>query len=160
MRTRRIRTPDERGVAGGGEALAFGAVVLLAGTLLITNVWSIIETRTAVDVAAREYLRTYTHRMDHERAALDAEGAARQALRSRGTPLTDLQITAPRAADFGPCGRASVVLIATVPTARVPFLGELASTEVRVSHSELIDAHREVDAHEAFDASATACAGP
>ena len=156
MRARRRRT--ERG-AVGAEALAFGALILVAGTLVFVNVWSVVETRLAVDAAAREYLRVYTGAGDHDGATRRAELAARVTLAARGTPLEGLRIDPPDPGSFGPCGEAAVVLTATVPAARLPFVGTLARTEVRVEHRELVDAHREVEPHANFDADATPCAG-
>lgn len=152
------RRRDERGVVGGGEGLAFGALVLVAGTLMITNVWAIVETRTAVDAAAREYLRAYTHGDDHESARGAGERAARAALAARGTPLHELRFSPPEPRRFGPCGVATVEVHALVPATRVPFLGTLSRSQVRVRHTELIDAHREVTPHAGFDPSATPCA--
>jgi hypothetical protein len=151
---------SERGMVAGGEALVFGTLVLLAGALVLVNVWSVIETRAAVDAAAREYLRAYTRADDRDHALDAADLAARAALAARDTPLRTLRIVEPAAAQFGPCGRAEVTLIATVPAARVPFVGEVAATEVRVTHAELLGAHEEVTPHDRFDDRTTVCHGP
>jgi hypothetical protein len=151
---------DERGMVAGGEALAFGTLVLLAGALVLVNVWSVIETRTAVDAAAREYLRTYTRSDERNEALGAAERAARITLAARATPLRGLRIVEPAAAQFGPCGRAEVTLIATVPAARLPFVGEVSATEVTVTHAELLGPHEEVTPHDRFDDRTTLCDGP
>ena len=143
----------------GGEALAFGTLVLLVGALVLVNVWSVIETRTAVDAAAREYLRTYTRAEDRAAALAAGERATRVTLFARGTPLRDLRISAPTAEQFGPCGRAEVTLTATVPAARLPLLGELSATAVRVTHAELIGAHHAMTPHPGFDHRLTPCHG-
>lgn len=143
----------------GAEALAFGTLVLLAGTLVLLNVWSVVETRVAGDAAAREYLRAYTRATDREAALRHAELAARTTLAARGTPLEDLRIHPPDPAAFGPCGDARVLLVAAVPAARVPFLGTLGRTEVSVEHRELLDPYREVEPDARFDATSTPCAG-
>ena len=156
---RATRRHGERGFVGGAEALAFGALVLLAGALVLVNVWSVLETRTAVDVAAREYLRAYTHASERDEALAAGEWAARTTLAARGTPLRGLRIAAPPASRFGPCGRAEVTLVATVPAARLPFIGTVAAAEVRVTHAELIGAHEEVTPHADFDSRRTPCHG-
>lgn len=155
--TRRPMRRNERGLVAGGDAVVFGALILLAGTLVVTNLWSIVETRTAVDAAARDYLRSYTRAENSTDATRLAEQAARAVLDGRGTPLTGLEITPPDPGGFGPCGTATVTLAARVPAARVPFLGELGATEVTVTHTELIDAHRAIDPHDRFDPATTAC---
>lgn len=158
MRLRR-RARNERGMVAGGEALAFGTLVLLVGALVLANAWSVVETRTAVDAAAREYLRAYTRADDRASGLAAGDWAARMTLTARGTPLRGLRIDAPNAAEFGPCGRAEVTLTATVPAARLPLLGELSATDVRVTHAELIGAHEEVTPHAGFDARRTTCHG-
>ena len=57
-------------------------------------------------------------------------------------------------------GRAEVTLVATVPAARLPLLGELSATEVRVTHAELVGAHEEVTPHASFDSRLTPCQEP
>lgn len=155
---RTARREGERGAAGA-EALAFGALVLVAGTLVLVNVWGTIDARMALDAASREYLREYTQAPTHSDAVRRGELAARVALAARGTPISSLRVEHPDPARFGPCGEAHVALTATVPSMRVPFLGTLTRTEVTVQHRELVDAHREVEPHAAFDEVATLCAG-
>lgn len=151
---------NDRGVVGGGEALAFGTLILLAGALLVVNLWSILDTRTAVDAAAREYLRSYTRSETHDGGVDAGRAAAAAVLDGRGTPLHGLRFDDPAPRHFGPCGTATLTLSVVVPAARVPFLGTLAQTEVAVTVHELIDAHREVIADARFDPDATACAAP
>ena len=155
----RLRHRGDRGMVAGGEALAFGTLVLLVGALVLVNVWSVVETRSAVDAAAREYLRAYTRAEHWDDALAAGDWAVRTTLAERGTPLGGLRIDPPAAAGFGPCGRAAVTLTATVPAARLPLVGELSATEVQVTHAELIGAHEEVTPHESFDARKTACRG-
>jgi hypothetical protein len=150
-------TRTERGVAGGAEALAFTTLILLAGTLAMVNVWSVIETRVALDAAAREYLRSYTRQDDHHAAATAGELVARAVLTGRGTPVTELRFVHPDPSRFGPCGTATVVISASVPAARVPFVGPLARSRVRIEHHDLISLHREVNSHERFIADSTPC---
>ncbi len=156
---RAARRVDERGMVAGGESLALGTLVLLVGALVLVNVWSVVETRTAVDAAAREYLRAYTRADDQRTAVAAGDWAARTTLAARGTPLRDLRIDVPRPDQFGPCGRAEVTLTATVPAARLPLLGELSATDVAVTHTELIGAHEEVTPHASFDPRRTTCRG-
>ena len=59
----------QSGVLAGSDGLIFGMLILLAGSLAIVNVWSIIDTRAALDAAAREYLRSYTQQSSATTAA-------------------------------------------------------------------------------------------
>jgi hypothetical protein len=150
-------TRNERGVAGGAEALAFTTLILLAGTLVMVNVWSLVETRVALDAAAREYLRTYTHQDDHHAAVTAGELVARAVLTGRDTPLSELRFVHPDPSTFGPCGMATVAISASVPAARVPFIGTLARSRVRIEHHDLIGLHREVNSNGRFADDSTPC---
>lgn len=152
------RRARERGAVAGLDALLFGTLILLTGTMLIVNLWSVIETRTALDAAAREYLRTYTTSVDAPTAAARGEHSVRSVLEQRGTPLHTLRIEAPDAARFGPCEPSTVHLAAVVPAVRVPFIAELGSTEVNVSATELVPPHRELVPGPDHDTAATPCA--
>jgi hypothetical protein len=142
-RRRQHHGPGERGAVAGLEGLAFGVLVLLTGTLLIVNAWAVVDTRIALDAAAEEYLRAYTEAGDARAAAAAGEEAARSSLAARGV-ATPVLITAPDPAAFGPCTSAHVEIEATVPAARLPFVGGLGTTHLHVRHDELVDAHREV----------------
>ncbi len=148
----------ERGTVAGLDALLFGTLILVAGTVLIVNLWSVVETRTALDAATREYLRTYTASADGPTAAVRADAAARTVLEQRGTPLRSLQIDPPEVARFGPCEPSRVQLNATVPAVRLPFLDDLGATVVSVSATELIPPHRELAPGPSHDRDATPCA--
>lgn len=148
---------DERGVVGGADAVALGVLVLVVGSLIIVNAWAVIDTRSALDAAAREYLRAYTEADDAGTARLAGESAARSVLHQRGTPLTGLVVTPPDGAAFGPCASASVELAVTVPAVRLPFVGGMGSTVAAVRHRELVDGHREVERGPAYDPALTAC---
>lgn len=149
---------DERAMVAGLDGLVFGALILLAGTVLIVNAWSVIDTRLALDGAAREYLRAYTEAGDPTTALADGQRAARASLAGRGQRL-DVDLRPPDAGRFGPCALAQVEMRAAVPAARLPFIGAFGTTVVRVSHTELIDAHREVVSGATYDAAATPCGG-
>jgi hypothetical protein len=153
------RRAGQHGAVAGLEGLVFGALVLLAGSLVLVNAWAVVESRSALDTAAREYLRAYTRQADRRSALRAGEEAARLTLAGRGTRLHGLQLRVPAADSFGPCGLASVRLRARVPRASVPFLGPLGDTDVTVTHSELIGPHRELTPDPRFDAGSTACAG-
>jgi hypothetical protein len=127
----------------GSDGVLFGMLILLAGSLAILNVWAVIDTRAALDAAAREYLRTYTEQSSADAAATAGELAARRLLDERGTPVTDLWIVEPDGAAFGPCQPAQVAFEAEVPAARLPSSTTSAPVDP-VTHRELVDPHREV----------------
>jgi hypothetical protein len=148
----------ERGAVGGGEGLIFGMLIFLAGTLVILNLWSILDTRMALDTAAGEYLRTYTEQQNYFQARVLGEAAAKESLTQRGVSPGRVRILPSEPQGFGPCAVAVVQLSTWVPWVRVPFIGGAGSTAVSVTQTELIDAHREVTASANFEQFATPCA--
>lgn len=156
--TRSIR--DQRGVLAGADGVLFATLILLAGSLAVLNIWAIIDTRTALDAAAREYLRSYTEQTSPADALAAGRAAAESVLVARGGPIRSLRIEPPDAATFGPCQPSAVAIEAEVPGARLPFLDDLGSRRVRVTHLELVDPHREVASGPDHDPDATPCATP
>jgi hypothetical protein len=157
--TRRHTHRGQTGALAGSDGLLFATLILLGGSLALLNVWAIIDTRAALDAAARDYLRSYTEQSSPEAAADAGERAARELLEQRGTPLGSLRIIVPDTARFGPCEPALVALEAVVPAARLPFLDDLGARRIRVEHRELVDPHREVTTGHAHDPTTTPCAG-
>ena len=58
-RWQRFYWRDDRGVVGGVEAIPFGLLLFVAGTLLVANAWAVIDAKMAATSAAREAARTY-----------------------------------------------------------------------------------------------------
>lgn len=148
---------SQAGVLAGSDGLLFATLILLCGSLVTVHVWSIIDTRAALDAAARDYLRSYTEQADAARATAAGDDAARAVLDGRGTPLRSLRIEAPDPSTFGPCQPVAVTIEAEVPATSLPFLDDLGSRQVRVTHRELVDPHREVTSGPNHDPSSTPC---
>ena len=154
----RCRQWGARGAVAGAEGVAFGALVLVAGALLLVNAWAVVDTRTALDSAAREYLRAYTEADSAAAAAVAGDRAVGLVLGGRHTLSSTLTVDAPSPASFGPCAPAAVTLAVTVPAIRMPFVDGFGDHRVSVRHVELIDAHREMATGADYDPEATACA--
>ena len=148
---------DQGGFVGGGDGVLFGLLILVAGALAVLNTWSMIDTRAALDAAAREYMRSYTEAATPQEAASAGERAALDVLARRGTAFAGVRITAPDLGRFGPCEPATVTLEAEVPAARLPFLDDLGARQIRVSHREIVDPHREMTSGPTYDPHATPC---
>jgi hypothetical protein len=127
--------------------------------MVIVDLWSIIDTRTTLDSAAREYLRSYTEAADGTTALRSGRNAARAVLAGRNVDAEIEYDIEPSVAEFGPCQVATVRMTATVPAVDLPFLDRLASRSVSVSHTELVDAHGELTEGPAHSFDATPCAG-
>jgi hypothetical protein len=154
------RRRGQGGFLAGSDGLIFGALVLLCGSVVIINAWAAIDTRIALDSAAREYLRTYGEQPDGPTARAAGVRAARTVLSRRGMePSRLIFTTEPRVESFGPCQLAEVGLTVTVPAIEVPFLDGMGSRSVTVTHSELVDAHREMATGPTYSNESTPCAG-
>ena len=140
----RRRARGERGQAAGVETIPFGILVFIGGLLLVVNLWAAVDTRTALDSAARDYLRAYTSSATSASARARARDAAVASMRGRsGTER--VRITDP-AEPFGPCRPATVVLELDVPSLRAPFIGSIGTTTVTARQTELVQPYgRAVD---------------
>jgi len=153
-----VSATGERGAVAGAEALAVVVVVLFGGMVLSLNAWAVIDPRTALDSAARDYLRTYTTSSDPVEAVVLGRSSAGRVLAARGVDPTEVRFDDPDPRTFGPCSVATLTLRATVRSAPLPFGVRVGSREVRVTHVELIDPHREMTPGPDHDRGRTPCA--
>lgn len=126
----------ESGQAAGIETIPFGILVFVGGLLLVVNVWAVVDTRAALDTAARDYLRAYTSASTSAlgRAAGRDAAVASMGARERGDQI---EIVDPDEA-FGPCRPATVELRLDVPAIRAPFIGSIGTTTVTATETELV----------------------
>ena len=133
---------DEAGFVGGFEGLAFGLLVFLAGILLVSYAWAIIDTHAATSEAARQAARTYVEAPNSTQALAGADAAAVAALSGYGR---DPGPAAVRLVDgaFSRCGRITISVSYPAPLFDLPFVGLLGrGGVVSSSHSELVDPYR------------------
>jgi hypothetical protein len=133
---------DERGQAGGIEALPFGILIFVVGALLVASAWAVIDTKLAVVSAAREGARTYVEADDASAGAVAARAAAEEAMvnHGRGGEL-DVSINAPFG--FARCAVVQVRASYEVPAVPLPWIGGLGAITVSSTHSERIDPFRD-----------------
>jgi hypothetical protein len=145
---------DDRGQMGGVEALPFGVLIFVIGTLLIVNAWAVVDAKLATDAAAREATRQFVEAPVVDASGLrDAEASAMaaglDALAAsgrdpgRGTvALTEL--SAPGGGDsYVRCARATFTATYRVPALTLPWIGGYGGGfDVTSSHSELVDPFR------------------
>jgi hypothetical protein len=145
---------DDRGQMGGVEALPFGVLIFVIGTLLVVNAWAVVDAKSATDAAAREATRRFVEApvvdasgvRDAEAAAvaagLDALAAAGRDP-GRGT-VTLTGLSAPDGGDgYVRCARATFTATYRVPALTLPWIGGYGGGfRVTSSHSELVDPFR------------------
>ena len=133
---------DQQGQAGGVEALAFGVLVFIVGTLLVANAWSVIDAKMAASAAAREGARTY---VETGTAGADAGPSAGRAVDAALTSLgrSGHADVMPANGEYRRCGRVVVRVTTTVPVLRLPLTGVHAGRlVVTADHAVLVDPYR------------------
>jgi hypothetical protein len=155
MAVRRRDPGDDRGQVGGVEVLPFGLLVFVVGTLLVANAWAVIDSKLAVDAAARAAAR---HFVEADVAAAgdfgEAEAQARRAghetlaAQGRDGPRSTVALTGLDSPDgqagYTRCARATFTVSYEVPVLTLPWIGGFGSgLDVTASHSELIDPYRD-----------------
>ena len=139
------RAPRERAAIAGIEALPFGMLLFVAGTLFIANVWAVIDAKLAVTNAAREATRAFVEADDVDSANAAATDAAYETLDALGRDDRDrITIEEPVLdAPFGRCTRVTITIHYRTPALAVPWLGGLGrGIDSAATHSEVIDPYR------------------
>jgi hypothetical protein len=129
---------------GGIEALPFGLLIFVVGSLLIANAWAVVDAKFATDAAARQAVRTFVEGDDLASAEAEARTAGLAAIDAHGRdpdralvqPLGDPQLVR--------CERVTFEVVYEVPALSLPFIGGYgdAPFRVRSTHSELVDPFR------------------
>ncbi|MGH9157519.1 MAG: hypothetical protein ACRD1K_17175 [Acidimicrobiales bacterium] len=133
---------DERGQAGGLEAVIFGTLIFVFGTLLVANAWGVVDAKLAASSAARQAARGYVESPSAVSADQVAAAAARQAIEGYGRDWdrTTLKVTG---APFARCARVTARVTYRVPLVVVPLLGQHGhGLTVSAEHSEVVDPYR------------------
>ena len=137
MRRLLMRADDEGGVVGGLEALPFGVLVFVVGTLIIVNAWGVVDAKMTVATAAREAARAYVEAPVGSNAEALAQAAAERTVDALGRAARDPQITV--SGDFARCNRISATVAYPIPALRLPWVGSLGSFTARSTASEIVD---------------------
>jgi hypothetical protein len=133
---------DEQGFVGGFEGLLFGLLLFVVGTLLVSNAWAVVDTKSAADDAARQAARTYVEAPSASVALPAARQAATAALAGFGRDPSRASVSVISGA-FGRCQRITIGVSYPAPLLVLPWLGRVGSAEqVRADHSELVDPYR------------------
>lgn len=145
----RARPPSRRfaadaGQVGGMEVLPFGFLVFVSGTLLLANVWAVIDAKFASATAAREAVRAFVEADAAPEAHAAAIRRARETLAAYGRD-SSATIGEPHLPDgFRRCARVTIVVGVDVPALTIPWIGGFGTLDiVESSATELIDPYRD-----------------
>ncbi|MPZ74850.1 MAG: hypothetical protein GEU74_16835 [Nitriliruptorales bacterium] len=125
------------GAVGGVEALPFGVLVFVIGTLIIANAWGVVDAKLAVAGAAREAVRAYVEAPAHLDADSVGRAAAVRTLRTAGRTARDPAVTFD--GRFARCARVRATVAYAVPAVRLPWIRHMGTFVVRSTASELVD---------------------
>ena len=78
------RCRGDRGQVGGIEALPFGVLTFVLGSLLIANAWAVVDAKFATDAAAREAAHTFVEASEPASALTEATAAGRAVIEGHG----------------------------------------------------------------------------
>ena len=137
MRRLLSRLRDERGVVGGLEALPFGVLVFVVGTLIVVNAWAVVDAKMSVSSAAREAVRAYVEAPEGTDAAAAARAAAQRTLQAMGRTARAPAISV--SGTFVRCSRVTAEVAYRIPAVRLPWIGGLGSFTARSTATELVD---------------------
>ena len=133
---------DERGQVGGLEAIPFGILVFVVGSLLAAAAWAVVDAKLAVVSAAREAARTYVEADSADEGVEEGSAAAREAMANHGR-RAPVEVTFDEPADFTRCAQVVARVSYEVPAVPLPWIGGLGTTTVSARHSERIDPFRD-----------------
>lgn len=138
------RVRDDRGQAGGWEVVPFGLLVFVIGTLLIANVWAVIDAKFAVVDAARAGARAYVRADNGPAAATASSRAAAAAIAAHHRSRDRVAYPEPRALPrFERCAVVVVTVRDTIPALSLPFIGGLGRGVTVVGQQrEIVDPYR------------------
>jgi hypothetical protein len=138
------RRPRDDCGQGGLEVLPFGFLVLIAGALLVVNVWAVIDAKLATESASREAARASVESVDPGVAHGAGVAAAREAIAGHHRDPDAARYDGPDARSFVRCARVTWSVEYDVPSLTLPFIGGFGPRLItaRSSHSEIVDPYR------------------
>jgi hypothetical protein len=139
----RSRWGEEGGFAGGAEALVFGVLIFVVGTLLVLNAWAVIDAKFATSAAAREAVRAAVETPVGSDPDARARIAAADALQGHGMDPARATVEATGTTQLQRCAEVAYEVRTRVPALVLPGIDRRrAGFEVTASHREVIDPHR------------------
>ena len=136
------RRHDDRGVVAGTDMLIFGVLAFVLGSLLIINVWTVIDASLAVSAAAREGARTYVE-SDPATAWPEAQARMNDVMADYGRSARAVPPSPPAIDAYERCAVVTMTVEYDVALVSLPIFGTFGSlTRIDASHSERIDAYR------------------
>jgi hypothetical protein len=139
----RRRWTDERGFAGGAEALVFGVLIFVLGTLLVVNAWAVVDAKFATSAAAREAVRAAVETPAGGDPESRARVAAAEALAGHGVDVDRATVTSSWGGRLERCAEVVYEVRLRVPALVLPGIDRRRTGfDVSATHREVIDPYR------------------
>ncbi|MGH8902818.1 MAG: hypothetical protein ACRDYA_14375 [Egibacteraceae bacterium] len=134
----RLRWDEEAGAVGGFEAIPFGVLIFVLGTLLVANAWALIDANFAVAAAAREAARAFVEADPAGDPLEEAMAAAAATLTAYGRDPGLMELDP--VGEFARCEQISMTVTYPVPVVVLPGLTPLGQGLTATStYSEIVD---------------------
>lgn len=132
-------------MVAGLDALVFGVLIFVLGTLLVLGGWRVVDARFAASAAAREAVRAAVVApvgVGADGMAAAAQDAARQAVAAHGYDPSELRVRAELPLSQTRCApvRFEVALFVELPL--LPRVGGVGSMDVTATADGLVDPFR------------------
>lgn len=136
------RLDDERGVVAGSDMLLFGFLVFVLSSLVIVNVWTVIDASLAVSTAAREGARAFVE-SEPDTAWPEAQQRMNEVMDDYGRTDRAVPPAPPAIVAYERCAVVTITAEYDVALISLPLFGDFGSlTRIDATHSERIDAYR------------------
>lgn len=133
---------DERGVVAGSDMLLFGFLAFVLSSLVIVNVWTVIDASLAVSAAAREGARTYVE-ADPATAWEQTRQRMDDVMADYGRTDRAVAPSPPALDTYERCAVVTITAEYDVALISLPLFGDFGSlTRIDATHSERVDAYR------------------
>ncbi len=133
----------EQGFVAGAEALIFGVLIFVLGTLIVVNAWGVVDAKFATSAAAREATRAVVTAAPGDDLQGAAEAAAQAALAGHGRtggPVEVQPVDGPPT--LARCAEVGYEVRIEVPALTLFGSATLGSFTVVSSHYELVAPYR------------------
>lgn len=135
-------TRDESGYVAGIEAIPFGLLTFVVGTLLVANAWAVVDAKMAVAAAAREATRAFVEAPDEFLALPGAESAAQSAIEAAGRDPAQLVLTHLEGT-FARCETVRFQASYQIQAIRIPWVGGFGDGFTATArYAEVVDPYR------------------
>ena len=125
------RCRGDAGQVGGIEALPFGLLIFVVGSLLIANAWAVVDAKFATDAAARQAVRTFVEGEDERLARADAIAAGLAAIEGHGRDPDRATVAPVGGLTLTRCARITFAAEYDVPALSLPFIGGYGPAPLR-----------------------------